>query len=150
MRCESFFLCSSFLCALTFFLPVPSHKFGIPSVAHHTSSSPHPTPRSESLLRLPPSLETLLSEKRFLSAVVLLVRCNKALRKPELLEVGALSDLRAWAIAQEGVRLLVRLSLLSLSLPPPPLSLSSCANPPSALPDSRRLSFQQFISFFLY
>lgn len=57
----------------------------------------------ESLLRLPPSLETLLSEKRFLSAVVLLVRCNKALRKPELLEVGALSDLRAWAIAQEGV-----------------------------------------------
>ncbi|GAA5870920.1 hypothetical protein JCM3774_003481 [Rhodotorula dairenensis] len=57
----------------------------------------------ESLLRLPPSLETLLAEKRFLSAVVLLVRCNKALRKPELLEIGALADLRAWAIAQEGV-----------------------------------------------
>jgi hypothetical protein len=39
------------------------------------------TPSCAILLRLPPSLETLLSEKRFLSAVVLLVRCNKALRK---------------------------------------------------------------------
>ncbi|GAA5991883.1 hypothetical protein JCM10908_002254 [Rhodotorula pacifica] len=57
----------------------------------------------ESLLRLPPSLETLLAEKRFLSAVVLLVRCNKALRKPDLMEIGALADLRAWAVAQEGV-----------------------------------------------
>lgn len=66
---------------------------------------PPPDLGSESLLRLPPSLETLLSEKRFLSAVVLLVRCNKALKKPELLEVGALADLRAWATAQEGVSL---------------------------------------------
>ncbi|GAA5916657.1 hypothetical protein JCM6882_001573 [Rhodosporidiobolus microsporus] len=55
------------------------------------------------LLRLPPSLESLLSEKRFLSAVVLLVRSTKALHKPDLLEIGALADLRAWALAQEGV-----------------------------------------------
>lgn len=68
------------------------------------------TPCSESLLRLPPSLETLLAEKRFLSAVVLLVRCNKALKKPDLLEVGALADLRAWALAQEGVSWPRRLS----------------------------------------
>lgn len=60
--------------------------------------------RSDSLLRLPPSLEALLAEKRFLSAVVLLVRSVKALHKPELLEIGALADLRAWAVAQEGVR----------------------------------------------
>ncbi|GAA6056040.1 hypothetical protein JCM3770_006995, partial [Rhodotorula araucariae] len=57
----------------------------------------------ESLLRLPPSLEALLAEKRFLSAVVLLVRSVKALHKPDLLEIGALADLRAWAVAQEGV-----------------------------------------------
>ncbi|GAA6035827.1 hypothetical protein JCM8097_005726 [Rhodosporidiobolus ruineniae] len=57
----------------------------------------------DTLLRLPPSLETLLSEKRFLSAVVLLVRSIKALNKPELVEIGALADLRAWAGAQEGV-----------------------------------------------
>ncbi|GJN89483.1 hypothetical protein Rhopal_002469-T1 [Rhodotorula paludigena] len=57
----------------------------------------------DSLLRLPPSLEALLAEKRFLSAVVLLVRSVKALHKPELLEIGALADLRAWAVAQEGV-----------------------------------------------
>ncbi|BGP15461.1 exocyst subunit [Rhodosporidiobolus nylandii] len=55
------------------------------------------------LLRLPPSLESLLSEKRFLSAVVLLVRSIKALNKPELLEIGALADLRGWAAQQEGV-----------------------------------------------
>ncbi|GAA6007556.1 hypothetical protein JCM10207_006385 [Rhodosporidiobolus poonsookiae] len=57
----------------------------------------------DTLLRLPPSLESLLSEKRFLSAVVLLVRSTKALHKPELMEIGALADLRAWAVAQEGV-----------------------------------------------
>ncbi|BGP39395.1 exocyst subunit [Rhodotorula kratochvilovae] len=57
----------------------------------------------DSLLRLPPSLEALLAEKRFLSAVVLLVRSVKALHKPDLLEIGALADLRAWAVAQEGV-----------------------------------------------
>lgn len=58
---------------------------------------------SDSLMRLPPSLEALLAEKRFLGAVVLLVRSIKALHKPEMLEIGALSDLRAWAVAQEGV-----------------------------------------------
>ncbi|KAJ8294731.1 putative exocyst complex component sec8 [Rhodotorula toruloides] len=57
----------------------------------------------DSLMRLPPSLEALLAEKRFLGAVVLLVRSIKALHKPEMLEIGALSDLRAWAVAQEGV-----------------------------------------------
>ncbi|GAA5875446.1 hypothetical protein JCM8547_004407 [Rhodosporidiobolus lusitaniae] len=57
----------------------------------------------DSLLRLPPSLESLLSEKRFLSAVVLLVRSIKTLNKPEMMEIGALADLRSWAGAQEGV-----------------------------------------------
>ncbi|BGP31484.1 exocyst subunit [Rhodotorula toruloides] len=57
----------------------------------------------DSLMRLPPSLEASLAKKRFLGAVVLLVRSIKALHKPEMLEIGALSDLRAWAVAQEGV-----------------------------------------------
>ncbi|GAA6019965.1 hypothetical protein JCM11491_006723 [Sporobolomyces phaffii] len=57
------------------------------------------------LLRLPPSLESLLSEKRFLSAVVLLVRSIKTLNKPEMQEIGALADLRAWAQGQETVML---------------------------------------------
>ncbi|GAA5972148.1 hypothetical protein JCM21900_006105, partial [Sporobolomyces salmonicolor] len=57
------------------------------------------------LLRLPPSLESLLSEKRFLSAVVLLVRSIKTLNKPEMQEIGALADLRAWAKGQETVLL---------------------------------------------
>lgn len=53
---------------------------------------------------VPDRLETLLSEKRFLSAVVLLVRSLKTINKPEMLEIGALSDLRAWFVLQEGVR----------------------------------------------
>ncbi|GAA5941737.1 exocyst subunit SEC8 [Sporobolomyces koalae] len=57
------------------------------------------------LLRLPPSLEALLSEKRFLSAVVLLVRSIKTLNKPEMQDIGALADLRAWAQGQETVML---------------------------------------------
>lgn len=52
---------------------------------------------------IPDRLESLLSEKRFLSAVVLLVRSLKTINKPEMLEIGALSDLRSWLGLQEGV-----------------------------------------------
>lgn len=108
---------------------------------------------SESLLRLPPSLETLLSEKRFLSAVVLLVRCNKALRKPELLEVGALSDLRAWAIAQEGVRssavspsfLCTPSALPTRGFLPGILTEERCAPPAGRVGDSDRRAAQPLV-----
>ena len=42
-----------------------------------------------------------MSEKRFLSAVVLLVRSVKTINKPEMLEIGALSDLRTYLQTQE-------------------------------------------------
>ncbi|KAK4052526.1 exocyst subunit [Microbotryomycetes sp. JL221] len=54
---------------------------------------------------IPDRLEGLLSEKRFLSAVVLLVRSLKTIRKPEMMEIGALTDLRSWLVMQESVLL---------------------------------------------
>ncbi|SGY79129.1 BQ5605_C008g05051 [Microbotryum silenes-dioicae] len=54
---------------------------------------------------IPDRLELLLSEKRFLSAVVLLVRSLKTISKPEMMEIGALTDLRSWLVLQEGVML---------------------------------------------
>jgi len=64
-----------------------------------------PPTRSDHFRSIPDRLESLLSEKRFLSAVVLLVRSLKAINKPEMLEIGALSDLRGWLAMQEGVLL---------------------------------------------
>ena len=49
-----------------------------------------------------------MSDKRFLSAVVLLVRSLKTINKPEMMEIGALTDLRACLVLQEGVRPLLR------------------------------------------
>ncbi|KAK4047934.1 exocyst subunit [Microbotryomycetes sp. JL201] len=54
---------------------------------------------------IPDRLEALLSEKRFLSAVVLLVRSLKTIKKPEMMEIGALTDLRSWLVMQESVLL---------------------------------------------
>ncbi|SCV70809.1 BQ2448_3571 [Microbotryum intermedium] len=54
---------------------------------------------------IPDRLELLLSEKRFLSAIVLLVRSLKTISKPEMMEIGALTDLRSWLVLQEGVML---------------------------------------------
>lgn len=62
--------------------------------------------RSDTLRAVPDRLETLLSEKRFLAAVVLLVRSLKIVNKPEMMEIGALGDLRAWLGGQESVSLL--------------------------------------------
>lgn len=60
--------------------------------------------RSDHLRSIPDRLEALLSEKRFLSAVILLVRSMKMINKPDMMEIGAVSDLRAWMVQQEGVR----------------------------------------------
>ncbi|KAM0750251.1 hypothetical protein T439DRAFT_356891 [Meredithblackwellia eburnea MCA 4105] len=57
------------------------------------------------LRAIPDRLETLMSDKRFLSAVVLLVRSLKTINKPEMMEIGGLTDLRAWLVQQEGVLL---------------------------------------------
>lgn len=70
--------------------------FALPVVRLATVDSDH-------FRLIPDRLESLLSEKRFLSAVVLLVRSLKAINKPEMMEIGALADLRSWLVGQEGV-----------------------------------------------
>ncbi|KAF8213248.1 exocyst complex component sec8 [Mycena galopus ATCC 62051] len=55
----------------------------------------------EHLKSVPDLLETLMSEKRLLQASVLLVRSLKIINKPEMLEIGAVADLRSYLNAQE-------------------------------------------------
>lgn len=55
----------------------------------------------EYLKGVPDVLETLMSEKRLLSASVLLVRSLKTINKSDMLEIGALSDLRNYLQTQE-------------------------------------------------
>lgn len=63
---------------------------------------------SEHLRSVPDILETLISEKRLLQAAVLLVKSLKLIHKQDMLDIGALSDLRAYLNAQETVRALQR------------------------------------------
>ncbi|KAG0704359.1 Sec8 exocyst complex component-specific domain-containing protein [Suillus ampliporus] len=55
----------------------------------------------EHLKSVPDALETLMSEKRLLQASVLLVRSLKLINKPDMQEIGAVSDLRSYLIGQE-------------------------------------------------
>ncbi|KAF7967561.1 hypothetical protein HWV62_33943 [Athelia sp. TMB] len=55
----------------------------------------------EYLKAVPDVLETLMSEKRLLQASVLLVRSLKMINKPEMVEIGAVVDLRGYLIGQE-------------------------------------------------
>ena len=54
---------------------------------------------------MPDVLETLMSEKRLLQASVLLVRSLKMINKPEMVEIGAVADLRGYLVGQETVSL---------------------------------------------
>ncbi|KAG1749817.1 Sec8 exocyst complex component-specific domain-containing protein [Suillus paluster] len=56
----------------------------------------------EHLKSVPDALETLMSEKRLLQASVLLVRSLKLINKPDMQEIGAVSDLRSYLISQEN------------------------------------------------
>ena len=58
---------------------------------------------SEYLRSVPDVLESLISEKRLLQAAVLLVRSLKLINKQDMLDVGALSDLRSDLTSQETV-----------------------------------------------
>jgi exocyst complex component 4 len=60
----------------------------------------------EHLKTIPDVLESLISEKRFLQAAIILVKSLKLVNKPDMQDVGALSDLRAYLITQETVRYL--------------------------------------------
>ncbi|KAF9457349.1 Sec8 exocyst complex component-specific domain-containing protein [Collybia nuda] len=55
----------------------------------------------EHLKSVPDLLETLVSEKRLLQASVLLVRSLKTINKPDMLEIGAVTDLRNYFFGQE-------------------------------------------------
>jgi hypothetical protein len=59
----------------------------------------------ERLKSVPDLLESLISEKRLLQAAVLLMKSLKAISKPDMLEIGALSDLRSYLTTQETVSL---------------------------------------------
>ncbi|WWC87558.1 uncharacterized protein L201_002448 [Kwoniella dendrophila CBS 6074] len=54
------------------------------------------------LKQIPDQLESLIGDKRFLQAALILVRSLKTINKPELAEIGALSDLRAYFVSQEA------------------------------------------------
>lgn len=58
---------------------------------------------SEHLKAVPDTLESLISEKRLLQAAVLLVRSLKTVSRSEMLEIGAISDLRSYLTGQETV-----------------------------------------------
>jgi hypothetical protein len=74
---------------------------------------------SERLRLVPDVLESLISEKRLLQAAVLLVRSLKTIKKQDMLDIGAVADLRAYLIGQESVRaisfLFLSRSLVSLT-----------------------------------
>ncbi|KAF9447796.1 exocyst complex component sec8 [Macrolepiota fuliginosa MF-IS2] len=55
----------------------------------------------ERLKTVPDLLETLMSEKRLLQASILLVRSLKIINKPDMMEIGAVSDLRGYLVGQE-------------------------------------------------
>ncbi|KAI0865091.1 Sec8 exocyst complex component-specific domain-containing protein [Xylaria cubensis] len=55
----------------------------------------------EDLRTVPDQLEARISEKRFLTAVEVLQNALRKLRKPELDDIGALSDLRSYLASQE-------------------------------------------------
>jgi len=59
-------------------------------------------------------LESLISEKRLLQASILLVRSIKVIGKGEMMEIGALVDLRSYLTSQETVSYTLLLSFTCL------------------------------------
>ncbi|KAG8751436.1 hypothetical protein FRC11_009388, partial [Ceratobasidium sp. 423] len=55
----------------------------------------------ERLKNIPDQLESLMSEKKLLQAALLLVRSQKTITNAELMEIGALTDLRSYLNGQE-------------------------------------------------
>lgn len=63
---------------------------------------------SEKLQLLPERLDTKISEKHFLSAIDVLQEASKMIKKSELDNVGALTDLRVYFDNQESVSIATR------------------------------------------
>ena len=60
---------------------------------------------SEKLQLVPDQLDACISEKRFLSAVEILQEALRMIRKTDMDDIGALSDLRSYFSNQETVSL---------------------------------------------
>ena len=52
---------------------------------------------------MPDQLESLMSEKKLLQAALLLIRSQKTITNADLMDVGALTDLRLYLNGQETV-----------------------------------------------
>lgn len=63
---------------------------------------------SEYLKVVPDALESSTSGKQLLKASMLLVRSLKTINEQDLLEVGAVADLRSYLTGQETVCILLR------------------------------------------
>ena len=63
---------------------------------------------SEKLQLLPEQLDTKISDKHFLSAIDVLHEASKMIKKSELENVGALTDLRVYFDNQESVSMPTR------------------------------------------
>lgn len=59
---------------------------------------------SEKLKQVPDQLEGLIGDKLFLPAALLLVASTKTIHKPEISQIGAISELKAYLASQESVR----------------------------------------------
>lgn len=57
----------------------------------------------ETLKNVPDRLETLMSEKKFLAAAVLLMRSLRMVSRGDIMEIAATADLRAYFVSQETV-----------------------------------------------
>ncbi|KAK4685429.1 exocyst complex component 4, partial [Tremellales sp. Uapishka_1] len=57
----------------------------------------------DDLKQVPDQLEALIGEKKFLQAALILIKSLKTINKPELTEIGAVSDLRSYFALQETV-----------------------------------------------
>jgi len=57
----------------------------------------------QQLQLVPEKLEARISEKRFLTAVEVLSEAMRVIKQPELMEIGALQDLRIYLGNQETV-----------------------------------------------
>jgi len=53
---------------------------------------------------VPDQLESMIGDKKFLPAASILVRSIKTINKPEISQIGAISELKTYFASQETVR----------------------------------------------
>ena len=69
--------------------------------------------RRDHLKQVPEQLETLIGDKKFLQAALILVRSLRTINKREVAEIGAVSELRTYFMSQETVSLCPSLKSLT-------------------------------------